>query len=290
MSQKPSIAFMGLGIMGSGMAGRLLDAGFPLTVYNRSRERSAPLEAKGARVAATPREAGDGAEIIISMVADDAASRALWLGPTGALSSAKSGTLLIESSTVSVGWIGELGAAAAQKKLEILDAPVTGSRGAAAAGQLVFLIGGESTALQRAMPVFSVMGRDTMHLGALGSGALMKLINNFVCGVQLVALAEAVAMIQNTDLDFSKALSVLTDGAPGSPLVKMIGARMAARDYTPNFLLHLMAKDLKYAIAEAAKYSLDLTTAKCALDRANQAIAAGFGDRDLSSVVELFRK
>jgi 3-hydroxyisobutyrate dehydrogenase len=290
MSQKSKIAFMGLGIMGSGMAGRLLDGGFPLTVYNRSRERSAPLEAKGARVAGTPREAGANAEIIISMVADDAASRALWLGPDGALAGAKPGTLIIESSTVSVGWIRELGELAIKNKLEMLDAPVTGSRGAAGAGQLVFLVGGESAALQRATPALSAMGRDTMHLGALGSGALMKLINNFVCGVQLVSLAEAVAMIQRSDLDFPKALAVLTDGAPGSPLVKMIGARMAARDYTPNFLLHLMAKDLRYAIAEAGKYSLDLTTAKSALGRANEAIAAGFGDRDLSSVVELFRK
>jgi 3-hydroxyisobutyrate dehydrogenase len=290
MSQKSKIAFMGLGIMGSGMAGRLLDGGFPLTVYNRSRERSAPLEAKGARVAGTPREAGANAEIIISMVADDAASRALWLGPDGALAGAKPGTLIIESSTVSVGWIRELGELAIKNKLEMLDAPVTGSRGAAGAGQLVFLVGGESAALQRATPALSAMGRDTMHLGALGSGALMKLINNFVCGVQLVSLAEAVAMIQRSDLDFPKALAVLTNGAPGSPLVKMIGARMAARDYTPNFLLHLMAKDLRYAIAEAGKYSLDLTTAKSALGRANEAIAAGFGDRDLSSVVELFRK
>jgi 3-hydroxyisobutyrate dehydrogenase len=289
MAVHPSVAFLGLGAMGAGMASRLLDAGSPLTVYNRSPERAEAFRHKGARIATTPKEAAAGARIIIAMVADDAASRALWLGPTGALAGAGTDTLLIECSTLSVSWIRELGTLAARQNLELLDAPVTGSKPQAAAGELVFLVGGASEALELARPLLSVMGRDVIHLGPLGSGALMKLINNFVCGTQLAAIAEAIAMIERGQLDNAKAISVLASGAPGSPMVKTLTARMASRDYTPNFALRLMAKDLSYAIAEAHRGSLDLSTAKCALEKLNQAIAAGYGDRDISSVVELAR-
>src|SRR5689334_9195016 len=124
---KPNIAFLGLGIMGTGMARRLLGAGFPLTVYNRSAERAAPLVAEGALGAATPAEAASQAEVVISMVADDNASRAIWLGENGALSGARPGTLLIEASTLTVGWIHELAVASTARGCELLDAPVTGS-------------------------------------------------------------------------------------------------------------------------------------------------------------------
>src|ERR1700722_11837980 len=163
MSSQPTVAVMGLGLMGRQMAGRLLEAGFALTVYNRSTERAAELAGKGERVASTPKERAAGAQIVISMLSDDPASRASWLGPDGALAGAASETLLIECSTVSVGWIRELGSAAASQNIELIDAPVTGSRPQAAAGQLVFLVGGEPAALERARPVLSVMGRDMIH-------------------------------------------------------------------------------------------------------------------------------
>jgi 3-hydroxyisobutyrate dehydrogenase len=288
MSQS-RIAFLGLGLMGSGMAGRLIGAGFPLTVFNRNAARAGPLVDKGAQLAASPREAAAGAEIIISMLADNAASRAVWLGPDGALAGAAPGTLLIESSTLSVGWVRELAAIAARQKLELIDAPVTGSRPHAAAGELVFLVGGTAEALQRARPVLSVMGRDIVHVGPLGGGAMLKLINNFVCGVQIVALAEAMAMIERSGLDPERAAPVLTNGAPGSPLVKMMGARMSARDYTPNFMMRLMAKDLAYAITEAKGQSLRLASAEMALGVLKRAMESGRGDQDVSAVVEMKR-
>jgi 3-hydroxyisobutyrate dehydrogenase len=132
------------------------------------------------------------------------------------------------------------------------------------------------------------MGRSITHLGPTGSGAMVKLINNFVCGVQLVSIAEAIALIERTGLDCDKALGVLTNGAPGSPMVKTVSARMTAHQYTPNFLLRLMAKDLDYAMREAQTFSLDLATAAAALHSLRLAIPA-HADQDMSSVIEIYR-
>jgi 3-hydroxyisobutyrate dehydrogenase len=288
MSQ-PRIAFLGLGIMGGGMARNLLTKGFPLAVFNRNAEKSKPFADGGARIANSPREAAENADVIISMVADDKAARSLWLGQTGALAGAKAGTICIECSTVTVGWIHELAAAAQKQKCELLDAPVTGSKNQAASGELNFLVGGDSATLEKMRPVFAVMGKNVSLLGPTGSGALVKLINNFVCGVQIASLAEALAMIERSGLDRAKALEVLTGGAPGSPLFKAVAARMTAPDFTPNFLLRLMAKDLGYAIAEGKKVSVELGTAAAALDSFQKSIAAGHGEKDIAAVVEKFR-
>lgn len=283
---KQRVALIGLGIMGSGMAGRLLSAGFPLAVYNRNRGKAAPFERAGAVWAASPREAASRAEVVISMVADDVASRAVWLGESGALAGAAPGTVLVESSTLSVAWVRELAEAASRKHCELLDAPVTGTKPHAANGELLFLVGGSETALATARPVLRPLSRDAVYLGPTGSGALMKLINNFLCGVQAASLAEAAALVSNAGLDREKALGVLTNGAPGSPLVKTLAARAAARDFSPNFVLRLMAKDLSYAIEEGTRNHLNLQTAAPALAEFQRAIAAGYGDRDFSAVIE----
>jgi 3-hydroxyisobutyrate dehydrogenase len=276
--------------MGSGMARNLLTKGFPLTVFNRNAEKSKPFANEGAHVASSPREAAERAEIIVSMVADDIAARSLWLGENGALASAKPGTICIECSTVRVNWVRELAAAAAQKKCEFLDAPVTGSKNQAAGGELNFLVGGDSATLEKARLVLAAMGKTITHLGPTGSGAMIKLINNFVCGVQVAALAEALAIIERSGLDRAKALEILTHGAPGSPLVRTVAGRMTAPDFTPNFLLRLMAKDIGYAIHEGGKLSIELVTAKAALEDFQKAIAAGLGDKDIAAIVEPFRK
>ena len=283
---KPRVALLGLGIMGSGMARRLLSANFPLTVYNRSRQKTKPFADDGVFVADSPREAAARSEIIITMVADDAASRGVWLASEGALAGAAAGTVLIESSTLTVGWVKELAQAASQHGCELLDAPVTGSKTHAASGQVLFLVGGSEKALDIARPVLSVLGRDLIHFGGSGNGALMKLINNFMSGVHAAALAEAMAFIQNSGIERGKALDVLTNGAPGSPLVKLLAARATAGEFEPNFVLRLMAKDLRYAIKQAGECDVKLQTAAAALEVFNQAVAAGYGEKDFSAVIE----
>jgi 3-hydroxyisobutyrate dehydrogenase len=286
---KPRVALIGLGLMGSGMARRLLAAGFPLAVYNRTASRVAPLAAEGAQAATSPREAAAGAAVAISMVADDAAARAVWLGERGALDGLARGSVIVECSTVTPSWIDELARAAAAKGCEVLDAPVTGSRTHAASGELLFLVGGSPAALETARPVLATMARGIVHVGARGGGALLKLVNNFLCGVQAASLAEALGVIERSGLDRAQALEVLTTGAPGSPLVKTLSARMTAGDYTPHFLLRLMAKDMSYALAEGRRYDVSLSTAAAALKLFEQAITAGHGEQDFSAVVEPLR-
>ncbi len=286
----PRIAFLGLGIMGGGMARRLLGAGFALTVFNRSAAKAAALAAAGARVSATPREAAAGADVVICMVADDAASRTMWLGADGALAGASRGAILADCSTLTVGWVKELAAEAQRHGCEFVDAPVTGSKLAAAAGELNFLIGGSAAALEKIGPVLVPMSRSVTHLGPTGSGALIKLINNFVCGVHVAAMAEALAWIERSGLDRTQSLGVLLDGAPGSPIAKVVSSRMTAGDYTPNFLLALMAKDLGYAVQERGISGATLATATSALEVFRRAIAAGHGDKDMSAVIEPLRR
>jgi 3-hydroxyisobutyrate dehydrogenase len=276
--------------MGSGMAGRLLSAGFPLAVYNRKPEKAERLKSAGAFVARTPREAAARAEVVISMVADDVASRTVWLGEDGALAGAAPGTVLVESSTLTIGWVHELAAAAAQRPCEFLDAPVTGTKPHAAAGELLFLVGGSASTLAAVRPVLAVMSRDIVHLGPTGSGAMLKLINNFMCGVQAASLAEAMSLLEASGLDREKSLAVLTNGAPGSPMVKTLSARATAGDFTPNFMLGAMAKDLTYAVEEAERRGLTLQTAISARKVFQQAIAAVYGDKDVSAVIESQRK
>ena len=284
-----NIALLGLGTMGAGMATNLLKAGFSLTVYNRTAAKAQALVGAGAHFASTPAAAAKGASVIISMLADDAASREVWLGKEGALEAAERNAVLIESSTVSPAWIAELAAVSARRGSDFLDAPVTGSRMQAEAGQLSFLVGGSDAALERAAPVLKAMSKEIVQLGPVGSGAKMKLINNFLCGVQVASLAEGLTWIERSGLDREKALSVLTSGAPGSPLLGAISARMVNKNYDVNFLLRLMTKDLLYAQNEATGCNVDLKTAEVARSLFEVAIAQGFGDEDMSSVIEPLR-
>jgi len=288
-SPRPRVALFGLGLMGTGMAGRLLGAGFSLSVFNRTPAKAADLVARGARLARTPRDAAADADILISMLADDAASRDLWLGEHGALGGARTGSVCIECSTVSTAWIGELAAAATQKACDLLDAPVTGSRAQAAAGELNFLVGGQDAVLECAQPVFAAMGRSVVHVGPSGSGALLKLINNFLCGVQAASLAEALVMIERAGLDRDTATAVLAKGAPGSPLLNALLPRMMSKDFAPRFHLGLMQKDLAYAMKEGERVGIPLSTAGAAHGVFERAAASGYANDDFSAVVAPLR-
>ena len=262
------------------MSRRLLAAGFPVTVYNRSADRAAPLVAAGATAATSPRTAVAGAGIVFAMVADDAASRA----------GVAAGAVVVECSTLTVGWVRELGAAATVAGCPFVDAPVTGSKAAAAGGELNFLIGGAAADLARIRPALAAMGRSVTHLGPAGSGALVKLVNNFLAGVHVAAFAEALTWLERSGVERDPAVKLLLEGAAASPVTQVVAARMLAGDFTPNFLLRLMTKDLGYAAAEAAGQGVTLEAAAPALARFRAAIAAGQGDRDMAAVVEAVRQ
>ena len=268
------------------MANRLLSMGYPVSVYNRSRQRAERLADAGAFVANTPREAAARSEVVIAMVADDAASRNVWFGDDGALAGAAPGSMLLESSTLSVGWVKELSAAATQKGCELLDAPVTGTKPHAATGELFFMVGGSAAGFAGAREVLSVLGREVLHLGPTGSGSLIKLINNFVCGVEAAAFAEALALVTAGNLDREKCIAVLGNSALASPLIKRMLISMGANDYAPNFPLKLMTKDIGYAIKEAENCGVPLLTAAPALEVFKRALGKGLGEQDFSAVVK----
>jgi 3-hydroxyisobutyrate dehydrogenase len=286
---KQKIALLGTGTMGSGMARNLRKAGFPLAVYNRTREKAERLAETGVQVADNPRQAATGAAVAISMLADDDASREAWLGSHGALPAMQAGAVVIECGTVGPKWVQELHKEAEARGLQMMDAPVTGSRPQANAGELTFLVGADQATLETVRPILESMSKSILHLGPVGSGAELKLINNFLCGVQAASFAEALVWIERSELDRAQALEFLKMGAPGSGIFKAMSERMTARTYEVNFLLKLMEKDLRYAQHAAAARDIALTTAACSNKLFERAEAAGYGERDMAAVVEVLR-
>jgi 3-hydroxyisobutyrate dehydrogenase len=294
METKVKVALLGLGTMGRGMALNLLKAGFPLTVYNRTRAKAEALQDAGAVVAESPARAAKGATVVLAMLADDEASRAAWLGPDGlgadgALAAMQPGSIAVECSTLSPDWIAELDRAARDRGLRVVEAPVTGSRAQAEGGQLNFLVGADEEALALVAPVLKSMSKEILHLGPVGSGAQLKLINNFLCGVQVTSFAEALTWMERTGLKRDVALEFLKKGAPGSGILNAMSERMTQRTYEVNFLLRLMAKDLRYAQGAAAQMGVDLSMAKAAEVMFQKAQQEGQGERDMSAVVEVVR-
>jgi len=241
-----TIAFLGTGAMGVRMATNLAAAGFRLRVYNRDRSKIKPLLDKGAQACESPAAAVRGAEFAVSMVADDLATRAVMLGPDGAVAGAAAGTVIVDSSTNTPAMAREVAQAAAARGIAYLDAPVSGSLAQAQGKELVFMAGGERAAFDRAQPLFTAMGRMATHMGASGTGATVKLINNMLSGTMTAAIAEAAVIAEAAGLDLAAALEVLSEGAAASRLLKTRLPKMFKRDFAPQFQLELMEKDLRY--------------------------------------------
>lgn len=290
MEEKMRVALLGLGTMGRGMALNLVRAGFPLTVYNRTPTKSQELAQQGAAVAKSPAEAAAAnAQVVLAMLSDDDASREAWTARDGALTAMQPGSVAVECSTLSPAWIAELAEVANKRGVRLVEAPVTGSRMQAEGGQLTFLVGADEETLDYVMPVLRPMSKEVVHLGPVGCGAQMKLINNFLCGVQVASFAEALAWIERTDLKRDAALAFLKKGAPGSGILNTMADRMTERKYEVNFLLRLMAKDMRYAKAAAAQLGVDLTTEEPVEQLFNKAQQRGDGEKDMSAVAEVVR-
>jgi 3-hydroxyisobutyrate dehydrogenase len=280
-----SIALLGLGTMGSGMAANWLAKGFALTVWNRTRAKAEPLGAQGARVAASPREAATGADFIFAMVADDDASRAVWLGEDGALAAARAGATIVESSTLTPAFVRELAAEAHKRGCGFLDAPVGGSRQAAAGGQLAFFVGGDVATLDAARPALAAVGARINHLGGVGAGATWKLINNLLIAAQTAALAEALKIAAKAGLDPAQTAALILAGASASPIVQVKLPRMidGAFDET-DFALYLMHKDARYAAALARELRASHDMIDAAAAAFARAEANGLGPKDFAAV------
>lgn len=288
MSNTKRVAFLGLGSMGRRMATRLIAAGVDVVVWSRS---GAPLavEALRGRSAPTSRAAATGADIVISMVTDDPASRAVWEHPEhGALSGVGPATLVIECSSLTPARIAELASRVKALGASMLDAPVVGSTPHAEAGSLTFLVGGAGDDVERARPLLLHMGGAVCHVGPSSAGAVMKLVVNALFGAQVAALAELLALTRHAGLppalvlDTLAALPVLSIAAKGA------AASMIAGKFDPQFPVTLAAKDLGYVVATASAAGGDLPVASRVLEVFEAARARGFGDENLTAVARLY--
>ncbi len=279
-----TIAFIGLGAMGSRMALNLIAAGHTLRVYNRDRAKTKDAQAKGAAVCDSPADAAEGAEFVVSMVTDDVATREVMLGASGAIGAAAKGTIVIDSSTNTPGMSREVAKAGTARGVIYLDAPVSGSIPQAQGKELVFMVGGDKAAFERSQPLFSAMGRMARRIGDSGAGATIKLINNMLSGTATAAMAETAAMVEAAGLDKAAAMEILNEGASGSRLMKTRYPKMFNRDFTPNFQLELMEKDLRYFLALAQDLDRPAPIASLVRSQFQAARRAQLGKLDSSAV------
>ena len=246
------VAFIGLGRMGHGMAGRYLDAGFNVAVWNRSKAKAEDLIARGAQWATSPEDAAIDADAVVTMVADDEASRAVWLGKDGAATTAKPGTVAIECSTVSYRHSLDLARELRGRGLIYIDSPVTGLPDAAASGKLTLLVGAEAADLERARPYLAPLAAIIRHFGAVGTGTVYKLINNLMGAIQIAGLAEGIAIAEQAGLDMKLVLESIETGVAASPQVMRHSKRMITRNFAgASFTASLRQKDAAYAVALA---------------------------------------
>lgn len=285
------VAVLGTGRMGSAMAAAIGRAGLELVVYNRTPGRAANLAARlGCEVVTSPAAAGAGADVCLTMLADEAAVRAVYEGPDGLLAGARAGVILVDSSTVSPAVIKSFEARARAAGAGILDAPVSGSVTLADAGNLTVMVGGEAADVERARPVLEAVGQRVFHLGPLGTGAAMKLAVNTLIYAVNVGLSEAVVLAEAAGIDRAVAYDVIAASAVGSPFVGYKRAAFLDPEGTPvAFALELADKDLGLIVELAAQLGLELP--QSAVNRALIQAAAtdGRGGNDFSTVASELR-
>ncbi len=243
------VAFIGLGRMGHGMAGRYLDSGFTVAVWNRSKAKAEDLIARGARWATSPEDAAIDAAAVVTMVADDAASREVWLTRDGAAATMKAGTLAIECSTVSYRHALDMARVLRERGIVYIDSPVTGMPDAAASGKLTLLVGADPADLERARPFLVPLSTVIRHFGAVGSGTVYKLINNLMGAIQIAGIAEGLAIAEQAGLDMKLVLEAVESGVAASPQVIRHAKRMVERNFAgATFTAALRQKDAAYAV------------------------------------------
>jgi 3-hydroxyisobutyrate dehydrogenase len=278
--------------MGSGMASRLVRAGHEVTVFNRTASKADTLRSLGVRVASSPKAACTGAQAIFSMVADDGASRAVWLGAEGALAAELApGTMLIECSTLSYEWVNELAAMAETRSLRYVDAPVTGLPDAAAAGTLTLLVGATTEDLDAARPLLDVVSNRVIHFGTLGAGTAYKLIINLLGAVQIASVAESLALAERAGLDLRTVVEAIGTSQAASPQVVRNAKRILANDHDDPvvFTPALRLKDADYALALASKLGLQTPFGALAAASFRALIDLGYGNINESKVIEIAR-
>jgi 3-hydroxyisobutyrate dehydrogenase len=251
------VAFIGLGIMGQSMASHLLNAGYPMNLYNRSPEKMAALAARGARPCDSPAQAAKDAQVVITMVGFPNDVQEVWLGPQGIVQSAKN-ALLIDMTTSSPELAQKLARAAAEHGHQALDAPVSGGDVGAREAKLSIMVGGEPSAFEQALPLFNCMGANIKLLGPAGSGQHTKMANQLIIASTIIGVCEGLIYARKSGLDPNLVLQTIGGGAAGGAQLNILGPRIVKGDFAPGFFIEHFLKDLGIALSEADRLGLKL--------------------------------
>src|SRR2546427_2725800 len=281
---RPAIAVLGTGRMGAPIARNLLAAGFEVSVWNRTAERAAPLAADGARVSSSPAGAAEGADLVLTMLADGDAVHDAMTGAEGALASLPPGSAWIQMATVGDEWTKRLAALAAGKNVAFVDAPVSGSDGPAREGQLIVLASGPEGTRAQLQPIFDAIGRKTLWLGPAGKGTRLKLVLNDWLASLTEGVAETIALTEALGLDPQLFIEAIDDGPLGSPYAVAKARAALAGEFVPGFALRLAFKDVGLALDAARERDLELPITEAISRRWQKAIADGHADEDVSAV------
>ncbi len=288
-TQRPKLGLIGLGYMGSRMAQRLLTAGYPLTIYNRTKEKVQTLEQLGAQVADTPRDLATHCEVVLVSVTDDAALERVMFGQEGALAGLHDGSVIIDLSTVAPSASLRLYQATREKGAAMIDAPVSGSVPQVEQGSLVIFVGGGEETYKRCRPILEILGKNIFYMGSSGMGTTMKLVVNTLLGLGMQALAEAIALGAKAGLKKSLLVDVLEQTAVLSAGQKAKLANVKRDQYPTQFALSLMYKDFGLVLRQAAEVSVSMPATAAAQQMYTAAIAKGM-DEDFSIMIKFMQE
>lgn len=282
------VGFIGLGIMGRPMAHRLLDAGFPLVVYNRTASRCRSLAEAGAAVAASPAQAARTSDVVLIIVNDTPDVQSILFGPHGVAQGIGSGKIVVDMSTIAPAATVASAQRLAHMGVEMLDAPVSGGESGALAGTLTIMVGGAQSAFDRCLPLFQAMGRNIARVGPSGSGHLVKLVNQVLCGIHIVAMNEALAFARKAGVDPHAALEVVASGAAGSWMLTHVGPKALADNFAPGFKIKLQQKDLRLARECLHKLGLASPALEHAYRQFTRALEEGWGELGTEALIKLY--
>lgn len=287
---EPKVGLIGLGLIGSPMARNLLKAGFPLTVWNRTRAKAEKLGQEGAKVANSPQEVAADSDVLITIVSDPLALEQVLYGAIGALSELKKGSVLIDSSTVSPALARRIAKSCSERGVDFLDAPVTGGTWGAEKGELVFMIGGKKDVLDRVEPILQAVGKRFFLLGPNGAGQTVKLAMNMILALQVEALAESLELVTRAGVPGERLIEVLQSSMARAQVLDVKAPMLMKRDFTPSFPLRLMHKDMGLAMDLAKELGLDLPAGAAAFKAYSSVKAAAKSDVDYAAIASYWEK
>jgi 3-hydroxyisobutyrate dehydrogenase-like beta-hydroxyacid dehydrogenase len=284
---KQKVGFMGLGIMGSAMAGNILKAGYPLTVYNRTKAKTEPLAQAGAQVADTPLALAEAVDVVIAMVTGpDALYELLW-GEKGAAEGLTPEKVFINMSSVAPSFTMELAKTLAPSGARFIDAPVSGTKKPAEDGALVILAGGSQERISQLTPLLTTMGKKVIYCGRIGQGSMMKMFINLLLGVMMEGLAEALNFGRLGGLDFESMQETVASGAMNSPMFQVKAPLIKDKNFPAAFPLKHLAKDCKFVVDTAYEIGAPVPVGQVLLHLYRLGWAQGWGDEDISAIARV---